>query len=100
MDATGERSDQNATAYTITRMFAVRPPFRKRTARLRLSAIDIFLPGNFVDDLQRLEQAQTGIGFQEPIKMHVWFDHVNANGYYSYPLQMLAFSLHVSVRVG
>jgi hypothetical protein len=93
-NATGDRSDQNATAYTIIRGFAGRHHFPKRTIRLRLSAIDILGPCNSVDVLQRLEQAQAGIGFPEPIKMHVWFDHANVNGYDSYPLQMLTFSLH------
>jgi hypothetical protein len=94
------RCDQNATAYTIVRIFAGRLPLLTKTSRLQLPAIGISALTNFVDDLQRFEQAPAGIGFYDPIKMHVWFDHANINGYDSHPLRMLTFSLHASGRAG
>ncbi|WP_144423963.1 hypothetical protein [Herbaspirillum hiltneri] len=50
--------------------------------------------GVFVDNLQRFERGQAGIGFEYFVGMHVWFDSENLNGYDSHPLQMLTFSLH------
>jgi hypothetical protein len=72
------------------------PSFPTKASGLRVSVIDIFVVRQFVDNLQHLKQARTGIGFPDPIKMHVWFDHANVNGYDSYPLQMLTFSLHAA----
>jgi len=45
-------------------------------------------------------QAQAGVGFSERGQKHVWFDSANANGYDSYPLKILTFSLQPSGRTG
>jgi hypothetical protein len=76
------------------------PPFADENIPITATRNWHFGTLQFVDDLQRFEQAPAGIGFRDPIKMHVWFDHANINGYDSHPLRMLTFSLHASGRAG